>query len=392
MNPKETEALKEVISALIDKGKEGVYWDFKELPHQDVISFVHDIICLANTPDYTGDRYLIYGVQDKTFNVVGIDKNTINQADLIDKLANSNFAGGNYPSIELKLLQIGDKQIAVIIIEDLPRYRPYYLEKDKCEKKQKNENSNSKSIRAGTIYSRTQDRNTAISNAVASTASIEKMWRQRFGLDTPILKRMEKYLLDYNNWTRIKEGDYCYYTLFPEFIVERSPHERQEVSAHESWVRSALDPTSLMFNIELRYHQTVLYTEELLGYDYSTTYFPVPYNTHELKKFGDGNVFYYYLEKELKFSLLQFYQEKDLYSRSRLSGGRTYPPLVIFKDQEELKEFTNYLERNFTERDINKIGVLDKFSSSSKEIDIQRIKLCKLAMENLPKWREKQET
>lgn len=298
MNPKETEALKEVISALINKRKEGVYWDFKESPHQEVISFVHDVICLANTPDYTGDRYLIYGVQDVTFKIVGIDENDINQANLIDKLANSNFAAGNYPSIELKLLQVEDKQIGVIIIEDIPRNRPYYLEKDKLK------NSNTKIIRAGTIYSRTQDRNTAF-NAVASTASIEKIWRQRFGLDTSILKRMEEYLIDYNNWTRIKEEEYCYYNFFPEFIVERSPHEdMQEVSSHESWVRSALNPTSLMRNIELRYHNTVLYRGELLGYDYASTYFPVPHNTHVLKKFGEYNIFYYYLEKELKFSLL----------------------------------------------------------------------------------------
>ncbi len=55
---------------------------------------VHDIICLANNPCYSGERYLIYGIDDKKYEIVGLEQDNIIQSNFIDILKNAMFAGG----------------------------------------------------------------------------------------------------------------------------------------------------------------------------------------------------------------------------------------------------------------------------------------------------------
>ena len=59
----------EIVTNLLSKQKEGDYWDFKQSYNDDPVRLVHDIICLANNPYYSGERYLIYGVDDKKYEV-----------------------------------------------------------------------------------------------------------------------------------------------------------------------------------------------------------------------------------------------------------------------------------------------------------------------------------
>ena len=63
--------LTQTIKKLISLRKEGTHWDFKEHHHKRSGEMIHDILCLANA-DYDGERYLIYGVRDSDYQVVGL--------------------------------------------------------------------------------------------------------------------------------------------------------------------------------------------------------------------------------------------------------------------------------------------------------------------------------
>lgn len=88
------EIFTETIETLIQTGREDDWWDFKECYHEDKASLLHDIICLANNRA-NKDAYLIFGVQDKTFNIMGVenDTNRKNQQNIVDFLSSKSFAG-----------------------------------------------------------------------------------------------------------------------------------------------------------------------------------------------------------------------------------------------------------------------------------------------------------
>jgi hypothetical protein len=126
----------------------------------------------------------------------------------------------------------------------------------------------------------------------------------------------------------------------------------------------------------------------VLSYDDWRDYYPIPYNTQILEQFGDeGPLFYYYLENTFRFNFLQFLQKERLHFHSPIKASRTYPPLVIFKNKNEVTAFVDYLCANFSEKDIKEQYARDDFKSRTKEADIQRIKLCRLVETELPKWR-----
>ena len=68
----ETDELKQLIEKLIATKREDDWWDFKQCHHNNTVALLHDIICLANNRA-DRDAYLIFGVEDKTWNIVGVE-------------------------------------------------------------------------------------------------------------------------------------------------------------------------------------------------------------------------------------------------------------------------------------------------------------------------------
>ena len=109
-----------IIGDLIATRKEGDHWDFKREPHDKPGDLIKDIICLANSPRHTGDRYIIYGV-DNTGTVVGLQSATPQtQANIVSMLSNAGFAGGVYPDIYLEQIELQDQRLEVLVIKDRP--------------------------------------------------------------------------------------------------------------------------------------------------------------------------------------------------------------------------------------------------------------------------------
>ncbi len=269
-----------IVRDLIDRKKEGDFWDFKLKHHDKTGDLIKDVICLANTPRHKGDRYLIFGVSDK-FDIVGLQPSEIRQqSDVTDALAKAGFAGNNYPDVYLQDVSLTGKSLQVLIIKDLPE-KPYYLQKEY--------NKNGVRLHPGTIYSRVRDSNTS-SDQVASATDIETMWRERFGLDRSPLDRIRTFLLHFDGWTKISETSW-YYTDFPEFTVSETDEEVWEVDGGENWVRAAINPRAFVRPMKLSYHQTVLATITCIYYDEFRALAPAA--TAKFPRDGEERWFFY---------------------------------------------------------------------------------------------------
>ena len=167
------------------------------------------------------------------------------QADIVNTLSNAGFSGGVYPDIFLRRVEIQGHRLEVLVIKDRPE-KPYYLQKEY--------NNCGVRLHPGTVYSRVRDSNTP-SDQVASSNDIERMWRQRFGLDQTPYQRVQNYLLDRHEWTEMSEYVW-YFSQYPEFTISPTEEEAWPVRAGENWVRAATNPSAFVRPLRICFHQT----------------------------------------------------------------------------------------------------------------------------------------
>ena len=137
--------MQNLLRELLAKQHEGLWWDFKQKFHDDLLDMLYDIICLANVI-HDGERYIIFGVSDQ-YEIAGLDPNNKNytQADIINYLRQQPFAENNIPQIKLDTFVYKEKNLAILTVSN-ERLKPYYLTKEIKSKQ--------KLIRAGSVYSR----------------------------------------------------------------------------------------------------------------------------------------------------------------------------------------------------------------------------------------------
>ena len=323
-----------IVGDLIAARKEGDHWDFKRDPHAKPGDLIKDIICLANSPRRAGDRYIIYGVDD-TGTVVGMrSAPRRTQADIVDTLSNAGFAGGVYPDVYLQQIEVQGLGIEVLVIKDRPE-KPYYL--------QRAYNKGGVRLNPGTVYSRVRDSNTP-SDKVAPPHDIERMWRERFGLDLTPFQRLQKYLLDKDGWTETSE-DVWFYSQWPEFTISPTEEETRAVQAGESWVRAATNASAFVRPFRVCFHQTVLARVECIFYDEMRAITPVP-STHVV---GLSDRWFFSLcAGTFDFRFLQFLtgRKREQLLRYGLSDGRGLSvPVILFRSDLERQAFTEELKR-----------------------------------------------
>lgn len=321
--------LSTIIADLVATGKEGDHWDFKRCAQAKTGDVVKDIICLANTPRHTGDRYIIYGVDD-TGRVLGVKETQGRaQADIVNTLSNAGFAGGVYPDIHLETIELQGRRLEVLVIKDRPE-KPYYL--------QKAYRKEGIQLNPGTVYARVRDSNTS-SDQVASSHDIERMWRERFGLDQTPLERVRNYLSNHDDWVETSE-DVWYHSQFPEFTISPTLKEPELVRGGETWVRASTSPSAYVFPFRIRFHQTVLAEITCILYDEMRARTPAP----QLNRIGStkGLWFYSLCADTLDFVFLLFLTRttRDQLLHDGLSGGRLgNAPVIIFSGQGEREAF-----------------------------------------------------
>ena len=198
------ETLTREIIDLINKKQEGGYWDFKLDWHDNKASLLHDIMCLANNME-NHDAYLIFGVKDKTCQIIGINeddkRNRLNTVGVVNFLRDKKFVGNVRPTVRVETITVEGKELDILIIEN-SHYTPFRLSQDFENKSKKRDGKDIvKTVKAHNVYTRIQDTNTPI-DKTADPDKEEKLWRKRFHIDEPAYNKAMYYLENPEDWER----------------------------------------------------------------------------------------------------------------------------------------------------------------------------------------------
>lgn len=290
------DTLAQIVRDLIGRRSEGIYWDFKLKHHTNKGDLIHDVLCLANA-EHDGPRFLVFGVEDGGASIRSIedDGGRLTQADIAGLFRDNagKFFQSRFPTLHLRTIEIDGKQVDVLIVEDEPK-KPYYLVK-KIEK-----------VRAHHIYTRVCDTNTPVTDA-AQPHEIERMWRERFGLDAPALARAKRYLAEPTVWTESEENGYvcCHHDVFPEFTL-RAASAEDWLGSSQEWTRGEIRTDNNHAGwYELRCHQTLLRRIHYVGFDDGRKSMVAP----DWRRIGRGR-FYFYHANSVRYAVQRFWAER----------------------------------------------------------------------------------
>ena len=309
------QSLGRTVADLISRRGEGVYWDFKCRHHTNNWKLIHDVLCLANA-EHDGPRFLVFGVKDGDFSVDSIERDSgrrtqANIATLFRDNARK-FFQSRFPTFHLKEIEIHDARVDVLVIEDEPK-KPYYLV-DRIER-----------LRAHHIYTRVCDTNTAI-DAAAQPHEIERMWRERFGLDKPASERAKCLLAEPAAWWKSEEDGFvcCHHRVFPEFTLKAANAENH-MACDQEWTRGEVrTDDNYTGRYGLRYHQTLLRQVYYVVFDNRKKNMVAP----DWEPIGKGR-FYFYKADSLRYAIQRFWTT---------DGGDNSKGLRIREDGEVARE------------------------------------------------------
>ncbi len=385
--------IKDIVFDLIVSKREGDYWDFKLKPHENSAELIKDIICLANCVRHKGERYIIFGVDDNG-NIVGLsNSDRLTQANIIDMLSKVSFSKSKHPDISLFNIEIEKRYLQVLVIKDEPE-KPFYLESEYKYQ--------GRTLNAGTIYSRTQDRNTPI-NGVAASHDIELMWKERFGLTQSLIERIKLYLIDYKNWVELNPGSGVYsYIPSPEFTVEYI-YETQELSGGQSWARFSTYKRIFSSSIECKHNQNMLGRWEILNYDNGKSLLMPDQDSLYLKQ--SWIPMFYFCIDNIDFTILLFwenviteYPDKEIRTKESFLQDKPFPtviansPILVFLNKAEKTMFKEYISLN--PNSINSynyhpaIDRLDSIGGERKVIELEEIKLSSKLERVFEEWKK----
>lgn len=331
------------ILKLINLKQEGGYWDFKREWYRKENSFdmLHDIICMANNLE-NRDAYIIIGVdEEKDYAIVGIEKdlNRYNTQNLIDFLSSKRFAGGIRPIVYVENIEIQEKIIDIIVIQNSFN-TPYYLEEKY------------KSVNQNNIYTRVMDTNTP-KNKNADIKDIEYLWKKRFRLLTTPIERIQYYLQNINDWEDSPTKDRIsskYYKLAPEFTIQYESNE--DLKGYEYYLLNQYDSTPHWYDIYLYYHQTLLTSFQGVWLDGGRYFTPTPeIDFISLDKYNEEIlVLRFFINNSLKYEIHKFYYKfvKDD-SEANYSYEKFIECIIIFSDENEKEKFEEFVVLNWFE-------------------------------------------
>lgn len=314
------------------------FLDFKQCYHTNNAKLVHDVLCLSNAKT-NSDRYLIFGVEDSTKNIIGIenDANRKPLSGIIDIIRNSNF--NTLPTLKLETLNIDGHEIDVLCIYNNQK-RPFFLLEDKTYQ--------GTTVRAGVIYTRDGDCNTPL-DRTANMAQLQEIWQEHFGLALTPLERFLIYIEDHENWEKESTLDDAwsyYYKLFPEFRID-------VVAQDETGTRVFSETQEChLYNVTLCYLSVKLAYEIFFFGDGTRYFLPYPeYSSdlysdvigkmaNEIDFFGE---FFYLLSSNLNYRLYLLFQDlmrtnvpRDIEAWNRYAIGAK--PFLVFDNIEEVKQ------------------------------------------------------
>jgi len=340
--------LLELVEKLISTAREDDWWDFKECYHRDNATLLHDIICLANNRA-NRDAYLIFGVRDKTFEIIGIedDPNRKNQQCVVDFLSSKKFAGQIRPRVEVRTITLGNHELDIFIVKNSTDV-PYYLVESYTDKRYRPvPPKRGKTVYAAHIYTRVMDNNTPIDKS-ADIRDVEYLWKKRFGLLQTPLEQIKIFLQKPDDWE--EEGPRYYHKQFPQYTISIEYEENSTLQkANQEFYHYLQMDTSTQYGILKIYHySTQLFSCQVTALDGHRMIAPCPqwgYIGH--KSNGEYKIsFKYYVRTGLEYSLLRFLETKlgsQNGQEAQSATQRLMEVVLLFENEDEAEEFIDYV-------------------------------------------------
>lgn len=409
--------LKYIVESLINKASEGSYWDFKQSWHSNNADLLKDIICMANnTTIDMQDGYIIFGIEDDTFNITGVseDSNRKNQENIIGFLSSQAWSGEEIPSVDVKTVEISDKEVDVLIIYNSD-VTPYYLLKDYS--KTIDSRRNKTIIHAGVIYSRIGDRNTSSAECATKQAA-EFLWRKRFGLvgsdDFKVAKRLE----DVDSWYSTDDYDTFYNSQYGDITIERDSNYNLEVKIGKGrgetgiWVMDFPYLFTDIFNWNIgegevgrRAKWDIFLNGRKLNISLygvqatRQTYYHIEPKTYWNSELGiylnniSSSIKYYaYIRDSIEFLAYNFFFIKQCYQENQIVYNKAFTVIPIFESEQEHSEFMSYVNMHkddFTAA-VETQSIDEMFPTYSKTVNTVIIyKLGKTLVQWLDHWRQR---
>ena len=347
------EKMTELVEELIRTGREDDWWDFKECHHEDHATLLHDIICLANNRA-NRDSYLIFGVRDKTFDVMGVenDLHRKNQQNIVDFLRTKNFAGQVRPRVEVRTVFVDNHEIDVFVVKNSADV-PYYLVEDFSDKKCKTEpTKKGKTVRAFHIYTRVMDSNTPI-NQSADIRDVEYLWKKRLGLIQTPLEHIKILLRQPEGWE--EEDSRYYHKLFPQYTITLEYEEREYGIGREPnrmfYHHLQYDTSTQYGTLKIFHYTTQLFSCQITALDGHKMTAPCPEIAFiPYRNYSDPNIcLRYYLTSELRYLLLRFLEHHigdAIGHDAQIATRRLLNVVLLFDSQDEVDDFIEYIHRH----------------------------------------------
>lgn len=339
--------LEEEIKALILSEREDDYWDFKQQHHTNKADLLHDIICMANNR-VDRDAYIIFGIADKTFEVVGVenDENRRNQQMFIDFLKSQKFVSGIRPRAEMRTLQLAGHEVDVLIVKNSTD-TPYFLTDRYSD--------GNRTVRANHIYTRVGDTNTDIDKS-ADINNIEYLWKKRFLLTRSPFEQIMKRLENKDEWKQ--DGDTYYNIYNPEFTITLEFEEDRRESRSEFYAYAMINSSTMYQMLSVKYFGTQLYGRQVALLDSAQYSTPVPeweFFTFGAYKSNPDYAMKYFIKDSPHYILNEFLYDEDSFEQGH-ARRRFFEVVLLFEDIIEKDTFMGYVH-------LHKDIFLDKLKS-----------------------------
>ena len=253
--------LNEATHIINSRIEENEWLDYKQEWHQNKIELVRDILSFANTV-HSRDCYLIFGVVDKTIEVIGTreDSNKKNTQQVADLLAHQQLSG-DPPKIKVETFEINGKEVDVLTVFNYLNVPMFLYSKRSYQGKE---------IQPGQVFTRVSDTNTPI-NETASDSVLEMLFKKRFRLDQTIYERYRYVLEQLDDWTYVDEASKLLYNFDPNFYIEIKPLDSEEEASriHDGDYYGWLVKSGLEWNIRNYNVVTAMYGQhKILDFSY----------------------------------------------------------------------------------------------------------------------------
>lgn len=169
-------------------GGESDYLDFKQQWHTNNAELIHDILCLANSLSDKKDRFLIFGITDKTREIVGVDANRKKEEDILQLLQQRM---STIPPLSVKTVSLEDKLVDILQISPEYRELPYVLTQEYKD--------GHKFVRKHAVYGRTGATNTPMT-ACVSVNDLAELFRRREGRHLKSIEQFWHHIKNIKNW------------------------------------------------------------------------------------------------------------------------------------------------------------------------------------------------